>query len=94
MARAIIHLKDINMEAILQLDKDNADKDNEIPPIPQWQHIRFSENEPTCGEILVSFAVSEHDYNYFLAPENVKLEDRVKFNEYEVDMLILGLRGL
>jgi hypothetical protein len=43
---------------------------------------------------LISFAVSETDYNYFMSYDKVNLENRVEFKEFEVDMLILGLRGL
>lgn len=43
---------------------------------------------------MISFAVSETDYNYFMSYDKVNLENRVEFKEFEVDMLILGLRGL
>jgi hypothetical protein len=56
--------------------------------------MRFAEGEPISGEILVSFSVSEIDYNYVLPAESVDLRGRVEFKEMDVSMLILGLRGL
>lgn len=56
--------------------------------------MRFAEGEPVSGEILVSFSVSEIDYNYVMPAESVDLRGRVDFKEMDVSMLILGLRGL
>ena len=56
--------------------------------------MRFAEGEPMSGEILVSFSVSEIDYNYIMPAPSVDLRGRVEFKEMDVNMLILGLRGL
>jgi hypothetical protein len=56
--------------------------------------MRFAEGEPVSGEILVSFSVSEIDYNYVMPAESVDLRGRVEFKEMDVNMLILGLRAL
>ena len=47
-----------------------------------------------CGEILVSFAVAEIDYNFLLPAPSVDLRARVEFKEMDCNMLILGLREL
>lgn len=46
------------------------------------------------GEILVSFAVAETDYNFMASPKDTDLTKMVEFKEFNVDMLILGLREL
>ena len=50
--------------------------------------------EPKSGEILVSFAVSAIDYNYVQPVKSVDLSSRVEFHEFDISMLILGLRQL
>jgi len=50
--------------------------------------------EPKSGEILVSFSVSQIDYNYMHPPRSVDLASRVEFREMDITMLILGLRHL
>ena len=44
--------------------------------------------------MLVSFAVVEHDYSFNFKAEEVDLKQSVEFDDFDVDMLILGLRGL
>mmetsp|Transcript_30294 Transcript_30294/g.46322 ORF Transcript_30294/g.46322 Transcript_30294/m.46322 type:complete len:92 (+) Transcript_30294:1984-2259(+) len=61
---------------------------------PRWHPLHFAEGEPKSGEVLVSFAVSEIDYNYLMPAKSVDLRARVEFKEMDVNMLILGLRGL
>jgi hypothetical protein len=69
-------------------------KDNEVPKTPKWHPLRYAVGEPISGEVLVSFSVSTYDYNYVFEPQAVDLRARVEFKEYEVNMLILGLRAL
>jgi hypothetical protein len=66
----------------------------EIPPVPRWHPLRFGEGEPECGQILVSFAVADYDYNWLLPAQSVNLRDKVEFKEFDCNILILGLRGL
>jgi hypothetical protein len=56
--------------------------------------MRFMPGEPISGEILVSFSVSAIDYNYLHPARNVDLAARVEFKEFDINMLVLGLRGL
>jgi len=72
--------------------KERASK--EIPPEPRWHPLKFSPNDPTSGEILVSFSVTPTDYNYAVDAESLDLAARVQTDEMDVNMLILGLRGL
>ena len=67
---------------------------NEIPLVPRWHPFHFAPGEPKCGEVLVSFAVVEHDFNFNNAAQDVDLRSRVEFKEFDVNMLILGLRDL
>jgi len=66
----------------------------DIPMVPRWHPIHFAPGEPKCGEVLVSFAVVEHDFNFNAAAKDVDLRSRVEFKEFDVNMLILGLRDL
>ena len=61
---------------------------------PRWHPCYWSPGGPMCGELLVSFAVSELDYNYMCKPEELNLSNYVDVREYTVNMLILGLRNL
>lgn len=46
-------------------------------PTPKWHDIRlgFSETEPACGQMLVSFAVVEDDYSFKTPINYMKLTD-------------------
>ena len=69
-------------------------KRKEIPLEPRWHPCYYTVGTPKCGEILVSFAVTELDYNYPCRPEQLNLGNYVEVREYTVNMLILGLRNL
>ena len=91
LARAIIEPE--NCAISLQSQFEN-NKNLEIPATPRWHPMRFAEGEPMSGEILVSFSVAEIDYNYIMPADSVDLRGRVEFKEMDVNLLILGLRGL
>ena len=65
-----------------------------VPVEPRWHGFYFASGEPMEGEILIAFSVVEHDYNFRFKPELVDLNSRVAKSEYNVNMLILGLRNL
>lgn len=89
LARAIIEPED----CAVTMQKDfEDDRTQEIPQTPRWHPLRFMAGEPMSGEILVSFSVSAIDYNYMHPAKNVDLSARVEFKEFDVNMLILGLR--
>lgn len=68
--------------------------DKEIPTTPKWHPIRYTEGEPEAGAILISFTVTSKDYIYQFEPAALDLRQKVPFQKYEVNMLILGLREL
>lgn len=61
LARAIIEPEDCAI--VKQSDFEN-DRGKEIPLKPRWHELRFMPGEPKSGDILVSFSVSQIDYNY------------------------------
>ena len=71
------------------------------PEIPKWHPIRYSTDSPKSGEILLSFIITEEfDHAWKLPNEQVKMmgikDDSavVRFDEYQVELNVLGLRGL
>ena len=52
----------------------------------------FSENEPSIGEILVSFSVVPDDYRFKVPIEYMDLTEYIEFKEYNVEINCLGLR--
>jgi hypothetical protein len=66
----------------------------EIPDTPRWHPCYFSPGTPRCGEILVSFAVADHDFVFPQQYKAVDLRAKVNFRDFEVNMLVLGLRDL
>ena len=66
----------------------------EIDIDPKWHPIHFKLGEPSCGDILCSFCIVEHEYNFAVPVRRVQLNSRVSFKEFDVSMLILGMRKL
>lgn len=66
----------------------------EIPKTPRWHPCYYSPGTPKCGEILVSFAVSDHDFVYSKPAKAIDLSATVDFRDFEINMLILGMRSL
>ena len=71
------------------------------PAIPKWHPIRYAPGSPECGQILVSFVITEEfDHDWKTPNDAVKmmgLEDPtavVDFSEYRVELNVLGLRNL
>jgi len=62
--------------------------------VPRWHPCYYAPGEPKCGEILVSFAVVDTDYAFCANPLETNLSSLVETKEYNVDLLILGLREL
>ena len=87
LSRAVIYHKDA--------DEQGAVTTEDMVPRPVWFPMRFSPKGPTCGEVLISFAVVDDDFA-FTAPtvDDVRLEKNVKMKDFEVSMNVLGMRGL
>lgn len=63
-------------------------------PTPKWHPLKYAPNSPPCGEILVSFAIVEDDFNFQTPVQSVALEELVDMKEFQVSMNVLGMRGL
>ena len=78
LARAFIEPEDCVEKGCLAFQKDFENKKlNEIPTKPAWFPLRYALGEPAQGEILVSFAVAEIDYNFAQPAQDVDLSSRV-----------------
>lgn len=69
--------------AVIPISEAVHSTDDTIPT-PKWHKIRmgFNRNEPSCGEILVSFSITSDQYEFKLKPEEVDLRKYVEFKEY------------
>lgn len=75
---------------VQNMDYSNGD----TIPKPEWHSLHFRKGGPTCGEVLLSFAIVADDYNFKKTLEKLKMEKEVEMKEFGVSMNILGLRGL
>lgn len=66
----------------------------DVPNVPRWHYFHFAPGEPTCGQILVSFSVAEHDFTYGQPTADFPLYKLVQTKEMDCNLLILGLRNL
>lgn len=67
----------------------------EVPKEPRWHICEYSPNTGKCGELLVSFAVAEDDYEWGIAdPDEVDLDSLIEKKEMNINMNILGMRNL
>ncbi len=64
------------------------------PERPKWHPVRVSKDAPPSGEVLVSFAIVTDDFNFKTPIEYFNLVDFVPFDEYVIEINILGLRDL
>jgi hypothetical protein len=84
ICRAVIPIKDA---AYIQ-DSDKVVK-------PKWHQCKLKPDSPAQGEILVSFAITELDYQFKAKlPKQVNLAAEVPRKEFVLDINILGLRDL
>lgn len=97
IGRAYIDLEDSAHKKITQAE----DSEDLRPEIPKWHPLRFQKGGPKQGEILVSFIITEEfDHEWVVPNEAVKMmgikDDSavVRFDEYQVELNVLGLRGL
>jgi len=74
---------------------DDDDEDKNTPPDPKWHKLRFDADSPASGEILCSFVISSSDFNWRVPLKELRLyNDVVPFEEYEVEINVLGMRNL
>ena len=84
IGRCVVSLKDANISM-----KDEV-------PRPKWHACRFTNNpkEPPSGEVLVSFNIVEDDFKFAHPSQYMDLEAEVNFEDYNVELNVLGLRDL
>lgn len=73
---------------------DAACSEDDTVPTPKWHEFRLSPSSPACGEVLVSFSVVEEDYNYPCIAKYKDLKEEVDFDDFNIEVTILGLRSL
>lgn len=63
LGRAVIYLKDASIS------------NDDTIPVPKWHKVvmGFSDNEPSIGDILVSFSLVADDYSFKVPTEYLKL---------------------
>lgn len=66
LSRAVIPIKDLKYST-----------DNKILT-PKWYPLRLTSSSPVAGEVLVSFAIVEDDFQFSRELKNVRLEDDVQ----------------
>ena len=63
MGRALIEPEDCAL--IFQSDfENNYDLEDSVFVKPRWHPFYFAKGQPKCGEVLISFIVTEYDFNY------------------------------
>lgn len=82
MARALIYTNQIEYST-----------DDTIPR-PTWHKLYYKKGGAVSGEVLLSFAIVTDDYPFRKTLERLRLEREVEMKEMNIQMQILGLRGL
>lgn len=100
MCRSIIQVDDAACSIV-----NEASDDTGFPPEPKWHKCYFKQGQQPCGEILVSFIINtEFDLKWKVPHNKIKMmgiahnpADRdalVQFDEFNVEINVLGLRSL
>lgn len=63
-------------------------------PRPKWHKCRLKAGAPDSGEVLVSFSIVSDDFNFKTPIKYMNLMETVLFDEYTIEINILGLRDL
>ena len=85
LCRCLLYIEDLETYA-----------EGEGVPRPKWYPCSFKKGGPMSGEILMSFAIVEDDFNFRHNPEKVNIirEAGIKMKDYMVTINLLGLRNL
>jgi hypothetical protein len=84
---------DFICRAIIPISEASFSEKDEIPR-PKWHSCRLKKGAPDCGQVLISFAIVEDDYNFKVPFKYVNLMETVQFDEYVIEINVLGLRDL
>ncbi len=68
--------------------------ENDDVPKPKWHPCRLKQGSATCGELLISFSIVADDFTYKTPLNYMDLMETVNFDDYNVEISILGLRNL
>ena len=97
IGRCIVHPHEAAYAMITE-DEDTLDT---RPPVPKWHPVKYSSGSKQSGQILVSFIQPEtDDHVWKVVNKDVKMvgmqDDSavVRFDEYRIEMNVLGLRSL
>ena len=76
--------------------QDAAKSYDDTIPEPKWHDIRvgFTDDFPPCGSMLLSFSIVDDDYNFKVPISYLKLTEEIEYNNFLVEINILGLRNL
>lgn len=80
---------------VVYLHEASTSDDDRIPE-PKWHDIRigFSDKDPPCGQMLVSFSVVVDDFSYKIPITYLKLTNEIEYRDFNCEINILGLRSL
>ena len=74
--------------------EEAAFSENDTVPRPKWHPCRLKQGAPECGEILISFSIVADDWNFKTPLAYMNLMETVLFDDYNIEITILGLRDL
>lgn len=75
-------------------EKDAAVSYKDEVPTPKWHPFKLKPDSPKCGEVLISFSVVESDFNFEFPHEYQDLTKEVEFDDFDIEITVLGLRNL
>jgi hypothetical protein len=82
IARAVIKHEDAEIS-----DSDNVRR-------PKWHDFRLKPGSPACGQVLISFSIVDNDFNFEHTALHKDLRNEVDFDDFSVEITVLGLRSL
>lgn len=89
ICRSIIYRRDEK-----EPEKSAVISDDDTVLRPKWHECRLKQGSSVSGEVLISFSVVADDYNFKTPLAYMNIMDTVDFDENQVEISILGLRGL
>lgn len=84
---------DFICRAIIPISEAHVSYEDSVPK-PKWHPCRLKSGAPMSGEVLVSFSIVDSDFNFKKTLKYMNLMETVEFNEYKIELNILGLRNL
>lgn len=84
---------DFICRALIPIDEASVNYEDAVPR-PKWHKCRMKAGAPESGEVLVSFSIVESDFSFKKQLKYMNLMETVKFDEYNIEINILGLRDL